>query len=373
MMDEKTFADFLKKQSRLITPTIKEAIEEQVRLRSICDEKQRYFYKLEDHYCELFSQGVQLLFEQHPEVREMLPDEETKVGAIKAIIEKVFNPDRNYKTITELMKTIPQLVETDQMNVEIGKACFEYFEAFRSLTERINQDRKRLFSPEYLKRMEELADEGVIMFFLETPDYPLLEKECDADYVLDSFIFENYTGTRSLLYSIMAMQNVGDSMRRKQEDIYSAVNNMMKGNQRTAARDWFALLESEHKKCANVFEGFWEKERTFKNGFQRSQKIQDLLNRSIDTEWEEKAWAKIDSYYAKITSRETIDGVINRNAIVHGDYGRDEMDVSARDVVKLMLMWLNMRLIADYYCNLEEYYENKITIIPYLCSLFPES
>ena len=45
------------------------------------------------------------------------------------------------------------------------------------------------------------------------------------------------------------------------------------------------------------------------------------------------------------------------------------MDVSSRDAVKIMLMWVNLRLIADHFCNIEELYENRITMIPYFCTL----
>lgn len=216
--------------------------------------------------------------------------------------------------------------------------------------------------------MDALADEGVMMYFLETPDFPILNEECDANYILDSFIFGDYMSAKALLESFFNMSQVGASMRRKQEDIESAICNMMSGYQRTAARNWFSLLESEHKKCADAFEGFWEKTRIFKNGFHRSKKIQELLDKAIDVEWESKAWKKIDAYYQKISGKPT-EGVINRNALIHGDYNSNTMDVSSRDAVKIMLMWVNLRLIADHFCNIEELYENRITMIPYFCTL----
>lgn len=134
------------------------------------------------------------------------------------------------------------------------------------------------------------------------------------------------------------------------------------------AKQILAIFEGEHKKCADAFEGFWEKTRIFKNGFQRSKKIQELLDKAIDVEWESKAWKKIDTYYQKISGK-PIEGVINRNALIHGDYNSNTMDVSSRDAVKIMLMWVNLRLIADHFCNIEELYENRMTMIPYFCTL----
>lgn len=367
-MDIDTYRKILLKQQESMTPEMLEAIKTQGELHITCEAKQNRFYELENKYRILFSQGVELLFDHHPELQGELPNRETKAEQILAIWEEVNNSDSNCKKITKLMKTVPQLVEAENMNIEIGKACFEFFVALSNLNAKIANDRKTFFSEEYMSKMDSLADEGVMMYFLETPDFPLLSEECDANYVLDSFIFGDYMSSKVLLESFFTMSMPGESMRRKQEDIDSAMCNMLSGYQRTAARNWFSLLESEHKKCAEVLEGFWEKAREFKNGFQRSQKIQELFDRAVDVEWENRAWQKIDAYYQKMVGKPQV-GVINRNALIHGDYNNDSIDVSERDVIKIMLMWVNMRLIADHFCYIEELFENKITLIPYLCTL----
>jgi len=301
-------------------------------------------------------------------LRDELPNRETKAEQILAIWGEVNDSDSSCKKITKLMKTIPQLVEAENMNVEIGRACLEFFVALSNLNAKIANDRKIFFSKEYMSKMDSLADEGVMMYFLETPDFPLLSKECDANYVLDSFIFGDYMSSKALLESFFTISMPGESMRRKQEDIDSAMCNMLSGYQRTAARNWFSLLESEHKKCAEVLEGFWDKARKFKNGFQRSQKIQELFDRAVDVEWEIRAWRKIDAYYQKMVGKPQV-GVVNRNALIHGDYNNDSIDVSERDVIKIMLMWVNMRLIADHFSYIEEFFENKVTLVPYLSTL----
>ena len=367
-MDIDTYTKILLKQQESMTPEMLDAIKIQGELHIICEAKQNRFYELEDKYRSLFSQGVELLFSRYPELRDELPNRETKAEQILAIWDEVNNSDGSCQKIVKLMKTIPQLVEAENMNVEIGRACLEFFVALSNLNAKIANDRKIFFSKEYMSKMDSLADEGVMMYFLETPDFPLLSKECDANYVLDSFIFGDYMSSKALLESFFTISMPGESMRRKQEDIDSAMCNMLSGYQRTAARNWFSLLESEHKKCAEVLEGFWDKARKFKNGFQRSQKIQELFDRAVDVEWEIRAWRKIDAYYQKMVGKPQV-GVVNRNALIHGDYNNDSIDVSERDVIKIMLMWVNMRLIADHFCYIEELFENKITLIPYLCTL----
>ena len=362
------YAYILKRQKELTTPDMEEALKKQGMLHELCEIKQNQFYSLEDKYRAIFSEGVNLLFERHPELRDELPKEEPKAAQILAIADSLKDEESGCKRITKAMKTIPQLVEAENMNAEIGKACLEYFFVLCALHSKINEDRKRFFSEEYLAKMDELADDGIMMYFLEMPTFPLLDEKCDDNQVLDSFIFGDYMSTKVLLESFFTMAMPGDSMRRKQEDLDSAVCNMMSGYQRTAARNWFSLLESEHKKCAEVLEGFWEKAKVFKKGIQRSKKIQELFDKAIDVEWEQRAWKKLDAYYQKMVGKE-VKGVVNRNSLVHGDYNSTSMDITDRDVIKIMLIWLNMRMISDHFCYIEEMIENRITLIPYLCTL----
>ena len=126
-------------------------------LHELCVTKQNQFYSLEDKYRVIFSEGVNLLFEQHPELRDELPNEETKAAQILAISDSLKDEESGCKRIAKMMKTIPQLVEAENMNAEIGEACLEYFFALCALHSRINEDRKRFFSEEYLAKMDELG------------------------------------------------------------------------------------------------------------------------------------------------------------------------------------------------------------------------
>ena len=368
VMNIKEYAEIVKKQQALMTDEMIEAEKEQGLLHDDCLEKGEYFHLLEEKHRQLLMEGADILFEKHPEIRNMLSNEETEVGRIKAAVNRTKYEREKSEYFINKMNTIPQLAEANDMNVEIGKACLEYFMAFLKLNNKISSDRKRFFTKEYLAKMDELADDGVMMYFLEMPYFPILDENCDANQVLDSFIFGDYASTIVLFSPFFEMTDIGDSMQRKLMDIDSAIYNMKNGYQRTAARIWFSLLESEHKKCANAFEGFWTKKKEFKNGLERSKKIQELFDQSVNVEWEVRAWEKINAYYKRLVGKDS-DGAVNRNALIHGDYDSEQMDITDREVVKIMLMWFNMRLIADRYCYLEEFYMNKTTLIPYLVTL----
>ena len=53
----------------------------------------------------------------------------------------------------------------------------------------------------------------------------------------------------------------------------------------------------------------------------------EKYDRAVDVEWENRAWKKIDAYYQKMVGKPQV-GVINRNALIHGDYNNDSIDVS---------------------------------------------
>lgn len=371
-MEEKDYIRILIKQGELLTSEMKDAIEKQTELHRICEEKQIHYYQLEDKYRGLFVAGLDELFRKYPDLRDEIPVRDTRKEAMTEIAQAYIQKTGRFDGLAQAMKTIPKLVEASGMEVEIGKAYYEFFVALAELNTQIIRDRKHFFSAEYITKMDALADEGVIMYFLETPYYPLLEDDCDADFVLDSFIFNDYISTATLLKTFFESPLPGDSMQRKQEDLFAALNNMVDGFYRSAARTWFSLLESEHKKCADVMEGYWEKACEFKNGFQRSKKIYDLFDKAFDMEWERHAWEKIDTYYQKMVGKE-VEGVVNRNVLIHGDYNNASIDITDRDVVKIMLMWLNLRLIADSFCYVQEMIENRMNLVPYFCSLPFES
>ena len=114
---------------------------------------------------------------------------------------------------------------------------------------------------------------------------------------------------------------------------------------------------------AFAYEGIIEKKQSYKNGLKRSNKIDKLIN-SLDDSWMETAWDKVNKYYAKVVSTNPVEGVIHRNSIVHGDYDKELIEVDEFSAVKLMLLWLNLRLIADYLCFKEEIFDNILLYLP---------
>ena len=295
------------------------------------------------------------------------------IERIENIVSQVFVDEEKHSDIMSKMNEIPELKKHGEMVDEIAISAFDFVRAYCDLESKIQQDREKLFSKEYMDKMAQLADEGVFLYFLETPDMPLLDEELTAQKIIDLFYHSNCFSLQTLFYNIMQLRDASPSMKRKTDDIdicfqllifgYSHCQNNNGAYYRSVARNMFALLDAEHKKCANVFEGFFEKKKTFRNGLQRSLKIQQLVN-NLNVQWENTVWEKINEYYRKITIKDKQDGVIHRNSIIHGDYESENIDVSSNDAMKLMLLWINMRLLADKLSYMNEIMEIFLTYLP---------
>lgn len=95
---------------------------------------------------------------------------------------------------------------------------------------------------------------------------------------LESFSCAEYLSARELLSTFYQAPNPGIPLQRKLEDAHAALEMMYNGCYRSAAKNWFALIEHEHKRCADILEGYWEVKKEYKNGGQRSEKIYMIVN-----------------------------------------------------------------------------------------------
>ena len=362
MITEEQYYEFLIKQQKLLTEEIKEAIREQTRLSKIAHEKQAIRDELEERSRDLVISGFKKLKEKYPDIESKLSQKETKIESMGWILNGFLNKSENYIYVSERMKEIPEFQEDQKLQDDLGTATYEYFNAVYELNKKLEEDRKRFFSEEYIAKMDEYADKGLLLYFLETPDMDLLDEGLDENFLIDTFLFNSCYNLRVMLDRYVNIPDPSPIMRRKGEDIFIAITLLDSGHYRSAARNIFALLESEHKRCANAFEGYFTKKKEFKKGHERAKKISELLDK-ISIEWEQHSWEKINNYYKKIFNNEKYEDICYRNGIIHGDYPDDAIDSSAAEVVKLVLLWLNLRVLADYLSILEDGYDSVLSYI----------
>lgn len=362
-MNKKVLDLIIKQRQQCRTPEILTAIEEQAKLSEIMHVKRAEFEKYTDQSREFLRVGTKKFLKTFPEYKSEFSDGDTKIDIVNNYINiAMTNPERSSE-IQSKIKEIEELRKNDEITPQLTKAFYEYMVAFSDFEEQLNKDREVLFTSEYRDKMATYADKGVLLYYLETPDLPILDSEVTIEDVLESLLVNNCSGIRILFSPLMQMQNPGISMKRKQKDIGITIELIAGGYYRSAARNLFALLDSEHKKTANTYEGIIKKRQKYRTGFQRSQKI-DKLVKSLDDSWMDIAWEKVNSFYAKVVSTNPVEEVIHRNSIVHGDYDSQLIDVDKYSATKLMLLYLNLRIIADYFCNTAEILGNLLLYLP---------
>ena len=205
-----------------------------------------------------------------------------------------------YDDMIQKMSEIDELNENNKISSLLAKAFYEYVVAFSTFKTRLKNDRESLFSKEYMDKMALYADEGILLYHLETPDLPILDCEIKPSDILDAFYFNDCAGLKTLLMPLVQMHNPGNSMKRKQEDIWATLELLATGYCRSASRNLFSLLDSEHKKAAMVYQGILEKQSIFKNGLERSQKIDELI-KNLNDPWLNLSWSKINKYMLKLS------------------------------------------------------------------------
>ena len=359
-MENRVVEAFIKQKKECQNPEIQDAINEQVRLSIVVKGKRDSFDRLKDQSLEYLRIGMKKLSEKFPQFEEDLPKEDIKMDIAMHALSLAINNPSKFKEIVKNMKEIEELNKNDELDKSLTQAFFEYVRAFSEFEDRLKKDRKNLFSKEYKKRMEELADDGVLLYFLETPDLPLIDSIVTSNDILDSLI---EGGIENLLRAFFEMRMVGPSMRKKQEDLGMVLWLAEKDAYRCAARTLFALIESEHIKASKAYEGIINKKRQYWKSVERAQKIDKLVD-SIEDGWLKIAWKKTDQYYTKVWAKKPYEGVIHRNTIVHGDYDNQIMEIDKYSVYKLLLLWLNLRLIADNFYLKAEILENILLYLP---------
>lgn len=344
----KTFCEEAMKLQK--NPEISKAIKQHIELSNETKKKQNLIYEIKDKLFELYhsipTDGIdKALFNGQD-----LPEHERLVQ----IMEMWINNDSKLNIIKDAITKSGKDTEIGKLEQELQVATFEYFESLIKLDTAINESRKKLFSKEYKDKIKELADNGVLLYFLETPDAPILLKDFTIDDLLDTFTFANCISLRTLFARFELEENPSPSMRRKIEDIASAINCLENGEYRSAARTMFALLESEHKNCSESMDNYYTLDTRIRRGKQRAERIQQLLDALKEQTYFSEVWEIVNPLYKDILDSK-VESFIDRNSIIHGDYYSDNLDISEKDVVKLILLFVNLRMISDHiqlYCEM---------------------
>ncbi|MCF7930453.1 MAG: hypothetical protein K9L02_02965 [Acholeplasmataceae bacterium] len=328
------------------TENVIQAIKVQDNLQQDLAQKQEVYENIRSRIIDLYITGTEKLKEKNVE-NPINHEGKSRFEIGQDVIKAFINSKPEYNNFVNAMKEIPELREAGNLETEMAKALLDFYKAFKKFNDQIINDRNVIFSKDYQDKIDEYAKTGWFFFYLASPDIPLLHDFCDEQYICETFVYLNCSNIRILLSGFLGQNNPSDSMRRKIQDLNDAINLISHQGYRSAARNIFALLESESKNCSNALRNLEFKTQNLRTGIERAKEIENIVN-SINVNWYKDTFQKINSYYKKATSNDITPGIVNRNALIHGDYYKDYMDVSLSDTLKLLLMFVNYRVISDF-------------------------
>ena len=186
-MNEKALEFIIKQHEQCKTPEVVAAIQEQEKLSQIMRDKKAVFDKYTDQSVEFLRIGTEKFFEKFPDYKEALSKGETKLDIVGNALNLALNNPIIFEEINSKMREIEELRKNEDLMPLLTQSLYEYMVAFLDFEIKLKEDRGKLFSSEYKDKMASYADEGLFLYYLETPDLPILDKDIQAKDIIDAF------------------------------------------------------------------------------------------------------------------------------------------------------------------------------------------
>jgi hypothetical protein len=254
------------------------------------------------------------------------------------------HPDEFRKAVAKL-KTIPGFEKGFDFQ-GLYDAKYRYFQAALEYLETVDQDREKLFQGGYGKKIDDLAARNWFLYFQKTPDFAIFlcdDPDKNAKIIYDEFS-KDYFGPLGVMLSNLINPEKFDGAisKNKSKNLQEAFLCLSNEAYSSCARDLFALIEHEHRRCSNLFSDSYTIQPT--TGFQRADAIMKQIE-SLPNGYIKKSWAEINRFYRFLNepSMGHIGTALNRNELIHGFF---EREVTPQDCLQLFLLLLSMTDLA---------------------------
>lgn len=350
--DERNLIRFFTKiNDKLTNPKYSEYINREYELMGKLNKSIINYYEIQDKCFEelrkVESSYIHDIIEQY-DISEDSPTKDREDLIMKLYADMNNN---DFKKALETLKQDEQYQKYNEIQKQECIAFAEYFKNFIEFESHFQAEYDVLYSDKYKKRQDEFAEKGLFLYCLNTPDLPLEDDELSIDDFYNYFLHDSCLFLRDIIHPFVEHRNTGAIYERESDDLEASFHLLLEKKYWASLRNLYALIDHHHKLCATAFNGFYEKKKEFKNGAQRSKYINILFD-GLKIRNYETAWKKIDSAIKDINGNGKTH--VPRNGIVHGDYENKDINPTAKDVINLMLIYVNLRQMTDYMKNLEE-------------------
>ena len=350
---QERMASFFDKINRKVnTPEYFAIIEEEYRLHDVFREKRMAFTDIIDKHNEsILKINKEFLHEclEGFTIDENMPEAQR----IDMIIERLKNQDKNgYAEVKKKMMQNKEYQESDKIAAQIQPIFMDFFKALIDVEKHASKEYE-MYSDKYKEKMKCYAEQGLFLYCQNTPDLPLDDDDICIDDIYEYYLMDDAMYLRNTFEAFVAhAEEAGPINKLEADDIVASFNLLLEGKYWASLRNLYALIDHHHKLCADLFNGYEEMKRKFKNGKDRSEYIDTLFNQMKVTYYEE-AWKLVNEAIEEMNK-----GIgkrfVSRNAIILGDYEINEVNPTSHDVVNVFMLYVTMRQMVDHMANIEE-------------------
>lgn len=247
------------------------------------------------------------------------------------------------------IKNSPRYKESIILNEEMTRAELDYYDSLFSYIQMIDKDRKMMFSTEYIKRIEELADSGYLLYYLQTPDYSL--ELLNSEKWEKNFVDYFEKGIDILFSEIIrtGLASTNELQFKKAKALNNAITFFKNQQYDACAKELFPLLENDYNNADNVRD-------IRRKGYEKAENIKEKVSK-LGYEYYINVFDKISNFYRVLTinTDKWDKKEVNRNALMHGNYDRE---TTKKDCVKLFTMFISFKEITYYIQRIDDLLEH---------------
>ena len=248
-------------------------------------------------------------------------------------------PDKA-RQVSEKLNSYPEYYEFINKQKDYENLKVQYYVKLYLYCKMIDKDRKTVFNANYRTLMDNLADQGWFLYFLQTPDIPIEGKTVeDAEQVIEKMYGDNNCICFAHFFKdIITVDSKNELRKHKASDLREALECLMNGAYQSCARTMFALLENEHTNASNLVKR--------SRGVERAAEITKYVQ-EMGSAFYKKIWSKLNKYYKQLNcdTDKMNHSNINRNDLAHGTYIRIATKI---DCIKLMLVYATFKELSFY-------------------------
>ena len=316
------------------------------------------FYKKRIEYTKLCDKYAELLqkcdlttfskFINKYQISETMPEAQKTlvIASISANSEK-----NGFDEVKKELLKDKNYVESEKVSKEMTKAYFEFLKSLLDLELYLEEENK-LFTEKYLNALDLYAEKGLFLYFLPTPDFPIDDPNVTIDDFYNYLLEDDCLYLNGFIETFVKFGELGEINKREADDLVASFNSLLEGKYWASLRNLYSLLDHHHKFCSELFNGYQEEKKKFRNGKERSEYITKLID-SGNIKKYEKLWEKLNLAIQEINQGSGT-RFVSRNSIVHGDYEKEEINPTAKDVINVLFIYVTLRRMIDYFANVEE-------------------